>query len=182
MLRSARTFVLGLAAASMTCAADPADDPLAEGAVVIAHGVICEVAISDTMAAPETESGVVNVIDGWQGFDVTTTRVPLQRGISFGLRVNVAKDAPALVGRAVVRHPPLGDAGVTMQSWSVALEPGGAAASIYTFELPHELVAGLWTFEIVAKGQVLASQSFDVVPVDQAQDVARVCAAPTPLS
>ena len=151
---AALLILLPAAAEAETAAASPV--------VLLDHGVVCDVTVEGRQEAPLTESGQINLIDQDRGIDVTTTEVPARLGLSFGIRMTLAPGTAVEDTRIVVSHPPLGAAGVTVQSWAVALNAGAPAINLFTFEHPYELVQGPWRFEVIGPEGVLLRQDFTV--------------------
>ncbi|SDY16930.1 DUF3859 domain-containing protein [Citreimonas salinaria] len=139
------------------------------------YGVICQIETEGQRIAPDTESGVVNVVPQGRTFDVLTNVVPAEPGISFGIRTGGT--APALwAARVEVTHPPMGVQGITQQGWDYV--PGDPSLNLFTFEYPYEAVKGEWTFRILAAdGTVLAVQLFAVTDLSAAPAVAETCFA-----
>ncbi|WP_299929768.1 DUF3859 domain-containing protein [uncultured Pelagimonas sp.] len=139
------------------------------------HGVICEVTQTGTEAAPETASGVINLIDQTRVIDVTTQFVPAHIGLSFGLRTKMSADAVLNGARMRIIHPPMGANGITEQSWAAPMQAGEAALNLYTFEQDDELLLGVWTFQVIFADKVLIEQRFEVVPQGTVPVVQQVC-------
>ena len=153
-MRALLLAVLPLAAAAETGAPSPV--------VLLDHGVICDVTIEGRREAPLTESGQINVIDQTREIDVTTSEVPARLGLSFGIRVTLAPGQTVADTRIVVEHPPMGRAGVTVQSWTAPLSPGLPAINLFTFEHDYEMVKGDWRFRVIGPQGVLLEQGFTV--------------------
>ena len=137
------------------------------------YGVICAIDTEGRRAAPDTESGVINVVPQGQPFDVLTDVVPGELGISFGIRTS-SVSAALMAARVEVTHPPMGANGVTRQSWDYV--PGDPSLNLFTFEYPYEAVEGAWTFRVLgADGTVLAARRFTVTDLSAAPAVARAC-------
>jgi hypothetical protein len=152
--------------------------PAQESAVrLIDHGVLCDVTIEGRREAPLTESGVINLIDQGREMDVTTADVPARMGLSFGIRVVATGGSGFPDARVVVTHPPLGAAGVTVQSWPSPLGGGATSINLFTFEHAYELVQGVWRFQIVSDGRVLAEQAFAVTGGHAVPEVQTACFA-----
>ena len=149
---------------------------------LLEYGVICDVDIEGQQPAPDTESGSLNIIGEAEGVDVVTRLVPAELGLTFGVRLGMEEGAVPLAGRVVVEHPPLDPSGVTRESWSAELLPGGALVSLYSFEAAHELVTGRWIFRFEAGGEVLSEQHFDVVDAAAVPAVMDACFDGVPIS
>ncbi len=139
------------------------------------HGVICDVTLTGTEAAPETASGVINLIDQTRVIDVTTQFVPAHIGLSFGLRTKMSDNVVLDGARMRVIHPPMGASGITEQSWAAPMQTGEAALNLYTFEQDDELLLGVWTFQVIFADKVLIEQRFEVVPQGTVPVVQQVC-------
>lgn len=163
------------------CLALPASAQEA-GLRLLDHGVICQVVSEGTIAAPQTEQGRLNLIAQDRDIDVTTTLVPAELGISFGIRfISEGGGAPQPVS-VVLTHPPMGPRGVTRQSWVTVLHPDDPGLALFTFEFPYEMVTGRWTLALEGEGVRLAEQGFDVVPAEAAATVLAACPGPVPMS
>lgn len=175
-MRAVAALVLTLAAP--VSAAGGEIVPRAQGGVEYGltfdgYGVICAIDTEGQRVAPDTESGVLNVVPQGRAFDVVTDVVPAEPGISFGIRTGGV--TPALMAaRVEVTHPPMGPQDVTRQSWDYV--PGNPALNLFTFEHPYEAVKGLWTFRVLgADGAVLAAKRFSVTDLSEAPAAARAC-------
>jgi hypothetical protein len=98
---------------------------------------------------------------------VKTTRVPLQKGIRFGLHYRViGGPAGELVQiKGITRFPSPGlrnDAGKVFTTDEYTLNPviGEMRYNGYTMDQAWEMVPGTWTFELWHDGRKLASKSF----------------------
>ncbi|MGR3496558.1 DUF3859 domain-containing protein [Citreimonas sp.] len=169
--------LLALSLAAPVCAAGgdvvPAQGDIDYGLTFEEYGVICAIDTEGQRLAPDTESGVVNVIPQGRAFDVVTDVVPAEPGISFGIRTSGMTPA-LLAARIEVTHPPMGRNGVTRQIWDYV--PANPSLNLFTFEYPYEAVEGSWTFRVLgADGTVLAAQRFTVTTLDRATEVAQTC-------
>lgn len=144
------------------------------GTRLVDFGVICAVQHTGVRTAPLTESGTVNLINDNRKIDVTTSVVPAQIGLSFGIQAETSQRFENGI-RVVVTHAPMGPRGVTMESWTTPLDRGRPMLSLFSFEHGYELVEGPWVFQLVLNGEVLAEQAFLVVPPEAAPKVMRAC-------
>lgn len=159
---------LGIGSAALADVGSFTEPPL----VLEAHGVICDIELQGNRPAPETLSGMLNLIDQDRAIDITTAQVPAELGLSFGIRTTLIPGASVPEVTVVVIHPPMGPEGVTVERWSAAMNFGEASLNLFTFEQDYELVQGDWMFRIERDGRVLLQQSFEVtapgtVPVVQ---------------
>ena len=150
--------------------------------MLIERGVICQVTPEGARAAPETEQGIINLIEPGRRVDVATEVVPAALGISFGIRFTLAETAAPLALRVIVTHPPMGSRGVEVESWTTGAVPGAPSLSLFTFEYAYEMVEGDWTMALEAGGERLLEQHFTVVPADAARPVLAACDGPAAMS
>ncbi len=167
-------ILAALFAAGLWTGAARGENSVAAPLLLVDHGVICELTIVGERVAPLTESGTLNLVAQDRGIDVTTRRVPARLGLSFGLRMRLARGTAPITADIVVTHPPL-PSGVATQSWPADLIDGATALNVFTFEFPHELVHGRWTFRVLHEGRLLAEQNFDVVPPPEAPEAMAAC-------
>ncbi len=142
-----------------------------------AHGVICEVEMQGSRPAPETLSGLLNLIDQDRPIDIETLQVPAEMGLSFGIRATLSPGAAMPEVMVVVTHPPMGAKGVTVERWSAAMNFGEPSLNLFTFERDYELVEGNWMFQLEADGQVLLQQPFQVTAPGTVPAVQKACFA-----
>ncbi|MDO6584488.1 DUF3859 domain-containing protein [Salipiger sp. 1_MG-2023] len=147
-----------------------ANDPV----VLIDYGVICQVTSNGSRPAPETLMGEINLIDQTRDMDLTTRVVPAKAGISFGVKFAGAPGAGGQPVTVVVEHPPMGEAGITRESWAAELTEG-SSLNLFTFEFPYEMVPGDWSMLLEADGTRLMEQHFEVVSELAAPAVLSVC-------
>jgi len=102
----------------------------------------------------------------------TTTKIPCQDGIYWGLRAKVTNsysDRPVRVSFSI-KHPPFtspdGKTSAEETSPVAVLEPNQTidVPSLWFFidSCPFEFVPGEWTFQIIVDGKVEASKIFEV--------------------
>lgn len=140
-----------------------------------AHGVICEVEMQGSRPAPDTLSGLLNLIDQDRPIDVETLQVPAEMGLSFGIRATLRPGAVMPEVTVVVTHPPMGEEGVTVERWSAAMNFGEPSLNLFTFERAYELVEGDWMFQLESNGAVLLQQPFQVSAPGTVPAVQRAC-------
>jgi hypothetical protein len=171
----AALLALSLATAAAPAAAATggfAPDPIE----MLGFGVICDIHLEGQRGAPETLSGVLNIVDQNRQIDVATTRVPADLGLSFGIRTRMTPGASLPEGaEIVVTHPPMGAKGITVERWNTSLRGADPALNLYTFEAAFEQVQGPWLFQIVAGGKVLLQQGFEVTAPGSEPAVQRAC-------
>lgn len=138
-------------------------------------GVICDVETNGQVDAPETASGVLNLVDQNREIDVTTTEVPAHLGLSFGLRTRMQPETSMRGLRIVVTHPPMGPNNITRQSWAAPMAAGQTGVNLYTFDNKHELVKGIWRFQLMFSDAVLLEKVFEVLPKGTVPAVQHTC-------
>lgn len=172
-----RTATLALLLSASALAAETASGAFANTPVeLLGFGVICEVELQGQREAPETLSGILNIVDQDREIDVTTPRVPADLGLSFGVRAGLLPGTavPGLVD-IVVTHPPMGDSGITVERWQAVMNGGETTINLFTFEHAFEMVEGPWLFQIVKDGEVLLQQPFEVTPSGSVPPVQKAC-------
>jgi hypothetical protein len=109
-------------------------------------------------------------------FTERTEKIPRAKGVSFGIRYKVTGLTEASVElKKVVKHPPFKNKKGEMETeYSLPLTKkvnNGSVVSVEGYSLGDnaQSPAGAWTFEIWYHDQKLVSQSFDVVPPEQAK-------------
>lgn len=147
----------------------------ARALTLLDYGVICEVILTNKREAQGTESGVVNVIGPGRDFNVRTTTVPAELGLSFGMRITLPRGAAAQTVQVIVQHPPMGTRRITRQRWSAPIAPGEKVMNLFTFESEHELVQGRWRFTIQSADGKTLRRDFRVAGPLAAPEVQDAC-------
>lgn len=141
----------------------------------LVFGVYCSSDPVRTEEAPETASGVVNIVPGIPEIRFAQTIVPAALGVGFG----VLSRAPAGVLHdpvtITVTHPPFPESGIEVERWVTQIDGEGLNLTGFSFDIPEELVLGTWTFSAHAGGTELFHVTFEVVPPDLAPDVLADC-------
>lgn len=153
----------------------PTDEVTPQHFSRIEAGVICDITLDSQRPAPGTVSGVLNVVEQGRQIDVASTLVPAEIGLSFGIRAQLAEDAPGGTYTVIVTHPPMGDNGQTIETWEGTLAPGDPALNLFTFELPYELVEGDWRFQMALDGEIALQRDFTVLPKGSVPAVQQTC-------
>jgi hypothetical protein len=137
--------------------------PLAAQVRLLEAGIYCvSPRTGEQVEAPDTVAGVVHTIVG-EPFDVIGRVVPLQQGLSFGIRTELKASDPLTV-RMALRHPPMVDnEGQTGGSYTTTLPARASHVRSFTFDYAYEMVPGRWTMEIWDQDELLLSVGFDVV-------------------
>lgn len=162
-----------LALAALAAGAAPA------GAAVrlLEAGLVCPAILDsgETRAAPDTQTGFIDVLREGVAFDLPDRTVPLMPDLGFGVRVALKDGAPAQEVTIVVEHPPTGADGVTREAWTQWLDPGATSLSLFSFDHAYEMVAGTWTFSVEVAGTRMVSVPFAVGAPGAAARVEAAC-------
>ncbi|MGR3453316.1 DUF3859 domain-containing protein [Pseudooceanicola sp.] len=142
------------------------------------YGVFCPDEPSGQVAAPDTERGFIDLIDGDPRVHFHTDVVPGELGLGFGLRFRLADETTVIPGRVIITHPPFGSPPVSRESYAITLGGPGSNMTQFDFDDAYEIALGPWTMEIEAGGEILLRQSFTVVPEGQTPISARMCEGP----
>lgn len=140
-------------------------------------GVICEVQLQGTRPAPDTLSGLLNLVDQDRPIDVETLQVPAELGLSFGIRSSLTAGSAVPEVTVVVTHPPMGPNGVTVERWPTPMNFGETSLNLFTFEHEYELAEGAWMFQLERDGEVLLQQPFQVTAPGTVPAVQQACFA-----
>ena len=138
-------------------------------------GVVCGPPVIGSSPAPDTIAGSTHLIAQTPPFIAEITQVPAVIGIGFGVKAQ-ALDPDGLSGvTIIVTHPPMGDAGVTQQSYQSWISGTEPSPTFYQFDEDYERVTGTWTFTAVLDDAELFSVAFDVVPPQALPGLAEAC-------
>ncbi|MEM7724288.1 MAG: DUF3859 domain-containing protein [Pseudomonadota bacterium] len=139
------------------------------------YGIYCSEPPVELREAPETASGVVNIMPGIPEFLFEQTLVPAQLGISFGVVFDMAPEAAIDAAVVTITHPPYPDTGIEVERWATSIDGEGENLVGFTFELTSELVTGPWVFRAESGADVLFEIAFEVVPPSLLPDAASAC-------
>ena len=137
-------------------------------------GIFCAPKVVSTAPAPDTVAGVTNVIEEVPPFVSAGRNVPAVLGMGFGV-LSGSKQGMLLDVLVVVTHPPMGDQGVTRQSYYTAITNVGESMTLYQFDYDYELVEGPWTITATQGDDLLFRTGFTVVAPQQVPELAGVC-------
>jgi Domain of unknown function (DUF3859) len=137
-------------------------------------GIFCAPKVINTTPAPDTVAGVTNIIEDVPPFVSAGRNVPAVLGMGFGI-LSSSKQQMLLDVLVVVTHPPMGDAGVTRQSYYTEVTNIGESMTLYQFDFAYELVEGPWTITAMQGDELLFRAGFTVVPPGQVPELAGVC-------
>ena len=129
----------------------------------VEYGLVCDRSVVGSAEAPDTDMGLINIIEGETVFTTHGTLVPAIPGLSFGVKTRASgQDVNDAIFR--VSHPPLKGTGTTKQSWQGYISATQYSAQLYSFDLPSELVTGTWTLAAYQGETLLYSIPFTVIP------------------
>ena len=137
-------------------------------------GIFCAPNVINTTPAPDTVAGVTNIIEDVPPFVSAGRNVPAVLGMGFGI-LSSSKKQMLLDVLVVVTHPPMGEAGVTRQSYYTEITAIGESMTLYQFDYAYELVEGPWTITAMQGDELLFRAGFTVVPPALVPELAGVC-------
>ncbi len=143
------------------------------------YGLVCELRVSGSTVAPDTDAGEMNIIQGDVHFSAHGTVVPAILGMSFGIKslLHQGDQLDGVVFKVV--HPPLLNSGRTEQSWVGDMSWEYSTPQLYSFDFPSELVTGIWTISAHKDDALLYSVAFTVVsPKDTPEHLKQLCMGP----
>ncbi len=169
-----RALALVFCVATLPASADPGTARYSDKLLSLTQGVFCEVESSESVEAPGTVAGRIELYDEVPEFQWLSTRVPAVLGLSFGIKTQT--DGRLLQGVVItLTHPPFKDSGATEQRYVTSMGGTGVSINAYTFDLPEEMVQGTWTFTATQGGREIYKASFDVVSPLQEPEIAGSC-------
>jgi hypothetical protein len=141
----------------------------------LVFGVYCAADPVRTEEAPETASGVINIVPHIPEIRFAQTIVPAALDIGFGVLsrapVGVLHDPVTIT----VTHPPFPGSGIEVERWVTQIDGDGLNLTGFSFDIPEELVLGPWSFSAHMGATELFHVTFEVVPPDLAPDVLTDC-------
>lgn len=139
------------------------------------YGLICRVEAASLEPAPETATGTIQVIEKPLNFLKKTRTIPMVKGLGFA--VDLTPAAPWRLDNVQVslQHPPYYGSGETIDRWTAAFDGSTPTMNFFEFEHDFEMVAGVWTLSAYQDQTLIYSVSFDVVPAQDAPDLAALC-------
>jgi hypothetical protein len=141
----------------------------------LVYGIYCAEEPVRTEEAPETASGVINIVPDLPRIRFAQTIVPAALDIGFGI---LSRATDGMVHDPVtitVTHPPFPDSGIAVERWVTRLDWEDFNLTGFSFDVPGELVLGTWTFSAHTGDTELFHVEFEVVPPDFAANVLAEC-------
>ncbi|ABD53450.1 DUF3859 domain-containing protein [Jannaschia sp. CCS1] len=169
------TFAVGaiaLASTAMAQDANPRVSPLLDD---LAYGLYCAQEPERRDPAPETASGVINIVPVIPELRFRQKLVPAEIGIGFGVIVSAPLGVILDPVTVTVTHPPYADSGIETEQWVTDVDAGPNLMG-FTFDHPYELVLGEWTFSAVTlDGEEVFHISFEVIAPELMPQVISAC-------
>ena len=141
VLRALRPVVLALVMLPAAPLSAQSIDQIGPLMSAFQAGMVCAPKVIGTTPAPDTVAGVTNVIEDLPPFVSAGRNVPAVLGMGFGI-LSGSKQQMLLDVLVVVTHPPMGDAGVTRESFYTEITNIGESMTLYQFDYAYELVEG----------------------------------------
>jgi len=149
---------------------------------LLEYGVFCPDEPTGQVAAPDTERGFIDLIDGDPPVDFHTDVVPGELGLGFGMRFRLADGEGPRMGRVIITHPPFGSPPIERESYTITLDSESTSMTQFDFDDPYEVQHGTWTLAIEMDGEIVLQQSFTVVPEGTTPVSTKMCEGPDMLS
>ncbi len=141
----------------------------------LVYGIYCSEEPIRTEEAPETASGVINIVPGLPRIRFAQQIVPATLDIGFGV-LSRAPDGMVHDNVTItVTHPPFPGSGIEVERWTTRLGWEEFNLTGFSFDMPEELVTGPWTFTATSGGRELFHVAFEVVQPDVASPVLAEC-------
>jgi len=138
-------------------------------------GIVCAQKVVGLSPAPGTIAGTTNLIEGAPRFISTGRQVPAVLGIGFGVQTRAQNGFGLNDVLVTMTHPPMGDAGVTVESYTTTIFGSDSTSTLFQFDYPYELVTGPWQISASLDGKLLFRVQFEVVPAAAVPDLAEAC-------
>lgn len=141
----------------------------------LVYGLYCAQEPEREDPAPDTASGIINIVPSIPDFQFRQKLVPAEIGIGFGV---LARAQPGMLLDPVtvtVTHPPYPGSGIEVEQWQTDVDDGLNLMG-FSFDHAGELVLGEWTFSgHTAAGDELFFISFEVIAPELMPQVIRAC-------
>ena len=166
-------IALGL---SLPASAQQANNPRVSPLLAdLVYGLYCAQDPERHDPAPETASGVINIVPVIPDFQFRQKLVPAEVGIGFGVLARAPLGVTFDPVTVTVTHPPYGDSGIEVEQWVTDIDAGQNLMG-FSFDHSHELVLGEWTFSATTQdGQELFHIAFEVVAPEFMPQVISTC-------
>lgn len=169
-------LALGLTSSPMLAQTEIAPVIYDAARVEIEYGVYCEIPTIGSEAAPDTASGVVDILSEVPIFIWSTNQVPAYPGMSFGVKTTELTGTGLPFVTIRLTHPPFLESGVSEQTYSTSIASGrDQSINAYTFDFPEEMVTGTWVLEASDAVGIIYRVEFEVVPAAELPQIAGNC-------
>lgn len=138
-------------------------------------GVICAPETTGELEAPGTIAGTTHLIAEEPPFIAVTRRVPAVLGVGFGIKSRSIAPTGLDGVLMTVTHPPMGDGGVTTQTFETVIRGNDPSLTFYQFDFDYELLPGVWQLQATLDDEVLYRASFEVLPPEMVPELAQAC-------
>lgn len=139
-------------------------------------GAFCSRVTVDSVDAPGTAVGRIDLFEGIPEIEWPTPVVPAAPGISFGVKTVTHSDEILNGVIITTTHPPFKNDGTTRQTYVTSLGGSDPSINAYTFDFPWEQVLGTWSFSAEWEGIMLYEVDFEVVHPDLLPQITNGCA------
>lgn len=169
MLRPVLTIVLLLGLFGWSAPPAPAQQAsgnprIGPGLATLIYGVYCTGEPVREDPAPETASGIINIVPTIPEFRFRQKIVPAETGIGFGVLATAPDDVLHDPVTVTVTHPPYPANGIEVERWITSVGSDGPSLMGFSFDTEEELVLGEWTFSAsTPDGEELFFIAFEVV-------------------
>ena len=146
-----------------------------DGIAELVFGVYCAEPPARVEEAPDTATGILNIVPRLPDIRFAQQVVPAAVGIGFGV---LSRATPGVVHDPVtvtVTHPPYPDSGISVETWVTTIDDLDLGLTGFSFDTEGELVTGTWSFTATTGTRELYHVSFDVVPPELAGQVMATC-------
>lgn len=141
----------------------------------LTYGLYCAQDPERRDPAPETASGVINIVPVIPEFQFRQKLVPAEIGIGFGVLAQAPLGALYDPVTVTVTHPPYAETGIEVEQWITDIDAGQNLMG-FSFDHGYELVLGEWTFTATTQdGEELFHIAFEVIAPELMPQVISTC-------
>lgn len=170
-----RALAVLLAVTLPATAQQTANPRISPAIAELVYGAYCAQRPEAEEPAPDTASGVINIVPLIPDFQFRQKIVPAEIGIGFGVLASAPPGVLLDPVTVTVTHPPYLDSGIEVEQWVTDIDAGQNLMG-FSFDHTTELVLGEWTFSAhSASGEELFFISFEVVEPAFMPQVIRTC-------
>lgn len=145
---------------------------------LVDYGFFCPLKSVGAREAPETERGIIDLVEGEVHPELVTTRIPAELGASFGIKYRLPKGMGERSVMVVNMHPPFGDPPVIVDRYWAQASDADSSVALFTFDSTYEIQLGTWTYSIIMDGEVVLQKSFEVVEPSETEATVEMCDPP----